>query len=175
EQLRKPWVPGESGNPKGRPLGSRNKLSEKFILALHDDFEEHGSAVIAQVRQERPEIYLKVIASLVPRELHFKSANAFAGMSDDELTSLLVDVIRSLAGRAGESISMGESTANVGSKHSSLHLLHESKIRACRPESANCRAAREGRARRGGPTHVVGAAEARQIGIGEPSLSCLVS
>ena len=72
KQLRKPWVPGESGNPKGRPLGSRNRLSEKFILALHDDFEEHGSAVIAQVRQERPEIYLKVIASLVPRELHFK-------------------------------------------------------------------------------------------------------
>lgn len=94
KQLRKPWVPGESGNPKGRPLGSRNKLSEKFILALHDDFEEHGSAVIQQVRQERPEIYLKVIASLVPRELHFKSANAFEGMSDDELTSLLVDVGR---------------------------------------------------------------------------------
>jgi hypothetical protein len=38
------------------------------------DFVEHGSAVIEQVRQERPEIYLKVIASLVPRELHFKSA-----------------------------------------------------------------------------------------------------
>ena len=94
KQLRKPWVPGESGNPRGRPLGSRNKLSEKFILALHDDFEEHGSAVIQQVRQERPEIYLKVIASLVPRELHFKSANAFEGMSDDELTSLLVDVGR---------------------------------------------------------------------------------
>ena len=87
-------MPGESGNPKGRPLGSRNKLSEKFILALHDDFEEYGSAVIQQVRQERPEIYLKVIASLVPRELHFKSANAFEGMSDDELTSLLVDVGR---------------------------------------------------------------------------------
>ena len=53
KQLKKPWVPGESGNPRGRPLGSRNKLSEKFILALHDDFEEHGSAVIQQVRQER--------------------------------------------------------------------------------------------------------------------------
>jgi hypothetical protein len=116
KQLRKPWVPGESGNPKGRPLGSRNKLSEKFILALHDDFEEHGSAVIAQVRQERPEIYLKVIASLVPRELHFKSANAFEGMSDDELTSLLVDVRRSLSARAGESSSTGESTPSVGSK-----------------------------------------------------------
>jgi len=115
-QLRKPWVPGESGNPKGRPLGSRDKLSKKFILALHDDFEEHGSAVIAQVRQERPEIYLKVIASLVPRELHFKSANAFEGMSDDELTSLLVDVRRSLSARVGEGSPEGSHTPSVGSK-----------------------------------------------------------
>jgi hypothetical protein len=58
------WQPGQSGNPKGRPIGSRNKLNEKFILALHDDFVEHGSKVIAKVREEKPDIYLKVIASI---------------------------------------------------------------------------------------------------------------
>jgi hypothetical protein len=116
KQLRKPWVPGESGNPKGRPLGSRNKLSEKFILALHDDFVEHGSAVIAQVRQERPEIYLKIIASIVPRELHFRGTNAFDGMSDEELSTLLVDVRRSLSARAGEGSPEGSHTPSVGSK-----------------------------------------------------------
>ena len=29
--LREPWKPGESGNPAGRPKGSRNKLSEEFV------------------------------------------------------------------------------------------------------------------------------------------------
>ncbi len=116
KQLRKPWVPGESGNPKGRPLGSRNKLSEKFILCLHDDFVEHGSAVIEQVRQERPEIYLKIIASIVPRELHFKGANAFDGMSDEELSTLLVDVRRSLVARAAEGSGARGDAPSVGSK-----------------------------------------------------------
>jgi len=44
------WRPGQSGNPKGRPIGSRNKLNEKFILALHDDFAKHGPAVIDDMR-----------------------------------------------------------------------------------------------------------------------------
>ena len=43
------------------------------------------------VREARPEIYMKVIASILPRELHFKSANAFDGMSDEELSTLLVE------------------------------------------------------------------------------------
>jgi Family of unknown function (DUF5681) len=35
------WQPGQSGNPKGRPIGSRNKLNET-----------------EKVRETRPEIYL---------------------------------------------------------------------------------------------------------------------
>src|SRR6516165_6344587 len=94
------WQPGHSGNPKGRPIGSRNKLNEKFILALHDDFAQHGPAVIEKVRETRPEIYLKVIASILPRELHFRTANAFDGISDEELNESLESIRRVLASRA---------------------------------------------------------------------------
>jgi len=30
------YKPGQSGNPNGRPKGSRNKLGEAFIAALHE-------------------------------------------------------------------------------------------------------------------------------------------
>jgi hypothetical protein len=55
---------GQSGNPSGRPKGSRNKLSEAFIKALAEDFSEHGEAVIKMVRTERPQDYLKIVAAL---------------------------------------------------------------------------------------------------------------
>jgi hypothetical protein len=86
------FKPGQSGNPAGRPVGNRNKLNEKFILALHDDFVEHGAAVIEKVRKTKPEIYLKVIASILPRELHFKNESAFEGLTDDKLDEVIGSV-----------------------------------------------------------------------------------
>ena len=64
-----PYKPGQSGNPKGRPKGARNKLGEAFLQALHDDFDKHGAAAIVAVRTEKPDQYLKVIASILPREI----------------------------------------------------------------------------------------------------------
>ena len=50
----KTWFqPGNNANPRGRPKGSRNKISEEFIAALCDDFEQHGVEVIEAVRTER--------------------------------------------------------------------------------------------------------------------------
>ena len=60
------WKPGQSGNPIGRRLGSRNKLSEDFLKALQADFEAHGVEAIEAVRTKRPQDYLKIIASLLP-------------------------------------------------------------------------------------------------------------
>jgi hypothetical protein len=61
------YRPGQSGNPLGRPKGSRNRLGEDFLRALADDFAEHGSEAIEDVRINSPKDYLKVIASLLPK------------------------------------------------------------------------------------------------------------
>jgi hypothetical protein len=60
------------------------------------------------VRGKCREIYLKVIASILPRELHFKNANAFDGISDEELNDTLESIRRILAARAPISPSAGE-------------------------------------------------------------------
>ena len=60
---------GHSGGP-GRPNGSRNKLSEGFLKALAEDFEAHGVEAIKTVREADPSTYLKVIARLLPKDVH---------------------------------------------------------------------------------------------------------
>jgi hypothetical protein len=95
-----PYKPGQSGNPAGRPKGSRNKLGEDFLRALHDNFQEHGVATIETVRTERPHEYLKVVASLLPKQIEVKEG-AFDGIGDEELAAL-VAAARSALGVSDE-------------------------------------------------------------------------
>jgi hypothetical protein len=63
------WKKGESSpNPNGRPKGSRNKLSETFIQALYSSFEKRGIEAIEAVAVEAPVDYLKLIASVIPKQ-----------------------------------------------------------------------------------------------------------
>lgn len=61
------FLPGSNGNPRGRPVGARNKLGEAFIQALADDFALHGANVIKRVRMENPAAYLRTLASILPK------------------------------------------------------------------------------------------------------------
>lgn len=93
------------GNP-GRPKGSRNKLGEAFIEAMYADFTANGPAVIEKVRTEKPDQYLKVIASILPKQLEIKEG-AFDGLGDDELAAL-VAAARSALGAVEGGRSGGE-------------------------------------------------------------------
>ncbi|MGA1803362.1 DUF5681 domain-containing protein [Rhizobium sp. HT1-10] len=79
-----PWKPGQSGNPAGRARGARNKLGEAFLEAMFADFEANGVAAIVKVRTEKPDQYLKVVASILPRDLNV-NVNNLDDMSDGEL------------------------------------------------------------------------------------------
>jgi hypothetical protein len=111
------FKPGKSGNPNGRPKGSRNALGEAFLEAMHDDFVQHGVAAIVKVRDEKPDQYLKVIASILPKDLNVNINNMDA-LSDDELRSRirqLESVIRPFLadeGVSGPSVGTGPETAH---------------------------------------------------------------
>lgn len=82
QQVGNRFKPGQSGNPAGRPKGARNKLGEAFVEALHKDFEEHGVAAIQKTRDEKPDQYLKVIASLLPKEFKIETVS---DLTDEQL------------------------------------------------------------------------------------------
>ena len=61
-----PWKPGQSGNPKGRPKGARDKLSRAVYKEMLEDWSKHGLDTIKKVRENKPELYLQAIIRLVP-------------------------------------------------------------------------------------------------------------
>jgi Family of unknown function (DUF5681) len=95
-----PFKPGQSGNPKGRPKGARNRLGTQFLEALEADFNKFGTQAIALVREKKPEVYIKVVADLLPKEanINVEAGEAFVQLwkkiSDglgDELADHLYD------------------------------------------------------------------------------------
>ena len=83
------FQPGQSGNPLGSRAKCRFKLSEAFVRELCADFEAHGARAIAEVRERRPQDYLKIVASLVPKQFAVEAEVVvgevvFRGINDDE-------------------------------------------------------------------------------------------
>jgi hypothetical protein len=74
-----PFKPGQSGNPKGRPKGARNRLGTQFLEALEADFNQFGIQAIALVRERKPETYMRVVAHLLPKEanINVEAGEAF--------------------------------------------------------------------------------------------------
>jgi hypothetical protein len=88
---------GNIGGP-GRKPGSRNRLGEEFLAKFAADVEMHGTGVIERVRVERPEIYLKIWADLLPRK-----AELDVNLDIDALreTSSALEAFRALLGLLG--------------------------------------------------------------------------
>lgn len=84
------FVSGNIGG--GRPKGSRNKLGEAFIEAMYADFQKHGVSAIETVRTGKPDQYLKVVASILPKEIE----------AGERLGNILEDILDRVDGRTRE-------------------------------------------------------------------------
>jgi uncharacterized protein DUF5681 len=82
-----PWKPGQSGNPAGRPIGSRNRFSEDFYAALQQEWELRGADVLEIVRKYRPDVYVMAVASLC-REVPPKEISQNE-VSDEQLREVI--------------------------------------------------------------------------------------
>ncbi|WP_292374808.1 hypothetical protein [Mesorhizobium sp.] len=77
-----------AATPATRPKRSKKTLGDDFTAALRADFRAHGAGVIAAVRAEKPEQYLKVVLTLLPKDFSQNldaDKNNLDRMSDEEI------------------------------------------------------------------------------------------
>jgi len=85
---------GISGNPAGKGHVP-NKFSKRFLVSLAASWEQHGDAVFEEVRKLDPAQYLRICASLVPKEviLHTHNSTPAAQLTEQELQAVIVEDI----------------------------------------------------------------------------------
>jgi hypothetical protein len=63
----KPFEPGRE-KTGGRKLGIRNKLSERFLKDLHEEWERSGQDTLKILAKENPEAFARLAVGILPRE-----------------------------------------------------------------------------------------------------------
>lgn len=89
------FKPGQSGNPKGKPKGSRTKLGEDFYSELYGVWKEHGPKALKVMATDEPVKFVQCVATLMPKQLEIKDDRGLGDMTENEIIEAL-DAIRSL-------------------------------------------------------------------------------
>lgn len=101
------FVTGGKPGP-GRPKGSRNKFAEDFITDFYNDWLEHGPTVLAVVRAEKPDQYLKAAVAILPKQMDVR-VSEFAELTEDALDKKIAE----LAGQLGAAMAILNPTGVV--------------------------------------------------------------
>jgi Family of unknown function (DUF5681) len=81
----RPWQPGQSGNPAGRPIGSRQKIAEAIIRDISVAWQTHGVDVLNKIAISDPAKFAQLAAGLIPREFQLSvEARLPGGLQPDD-------------------------------------------------------------------------------------------
>ena len=95
------FKPGMSGNPNGRPVGSRNAFSNAFMADLADVWREHGRDTVLHCAQKSKEMFFATCARLIPRDVALTIETQLpGGLQPDDIA--ILRAIKEAIPNAGE-------------------------------------------------------------------------
>lgn len=72
QQIGVPFKPGQSGNPAGRPKGSKNRFSEDFWRDLADVWAAEGKSALESAVKSDPIKFCTMAASVLPKDVNVR-------------------------------------------------------------------------------------------------------
>jgi hypothetical protein len=78
----RPFQPGVSGNPNGRPVGSRTAFSAAFMRDLAETWAEHGKDTMLHTAKLNPEVFFATCARLIPKDVQLSIQQHYSSNLD---------------------------------------------------------------------------------------------
>ena len=93
----KPWPPGVSGNPNGRPVGSRSAFSAGFTRDLAEVWADKGKAAMLYTAEKQPAVFFATCARLLPNDVRVTVEQSLPGnlsMEDWQTMKEIVEAVK---------------------------------------------------------------------------------
>ena len=92
------WPPGVSGNPNGRPVGSRTVFSQRFLKDLAEVWSEEGREAMVKTAKTNPTVFFATCARLIGPEVKLTIEQQLPGNlspADWNLMMQILDAVKS--------------------------------------------------------------------------------
>jgi hypothetical protein len=93
----KPCPPGVSGNPNGRPVGSRSAFSAGFTRDLAEVWADKGKAAMLYTAEKKPAVFFATCARLLPNDVRVTVEQQLPGnlsMEDWQVMKEIIAAVR---------------------------------------------------------------------------------
>jgi hypothetical protein len=95
----KPWPPGVSGNPNGRPVRSRSAFSAGFTRDLAEVWAEKGKASMLYTAEKQPVVFFATCARLIGPEVKLTIEQQLPGNLSPADWNLMLEIVAAGSGR----------------------------------------------------------------------------
>ena len=89
----KPWKPGQSGNPAGKPPGTRHAFSQGFIRDFALVWQEEGLEAVRKVARKSPETFVAIAAKVCPSDVRVTLEQQLPGNLSPADWNLMVQIL----------------------------------------------------------------------------------